>query len=80
MGGGQGKCDREVKFFDNSERKKNFFWGEGFGGQARCVQRSEVFVKIQKIIVFLFFFFFLGGGVSGRGSRVQGGGWGSGWM
>ena len=34
-------------------------WGSGGGGQGRCEQRSEVFVKIQKKNIF---FFFLGGG------------------
>ena len=33
------------------------------GGQGRCEQRSEVFVKIQKKYLFIFYFFiFLGGG------------------
>ena len=38
------------------------------GGQGKCEQRSEAFVKIQKKL--FFFFFFWGGG----------GGGGSGWM
>ena len=54
--------------------------GVGLGGQGRCEQRSEVFVKIQKkdwgVLVFFFFFFFWGGVVVGLG----GGGGGSGWM
>ena len=43
--------------------------GVGFGGQDRCEQRSEVYVKIKKNMLF-FFVFFLGGG------RVGGSGWG----
>ena len=51
--------------------------GVGLGGQGRCEQRSEVFVKIKKNIV--------GGGVGsvrgGGGFRVGGSGWGGlGWM
>ena len=38
------------------------------GGQGRCEQRSEVFVKFPKKIFFIFFFW--GGG--GRGCRVGG--------
>ena len=41
--------------------------GSGWGGQGRCEQRSEVFVKIQKKTV---------GGVSGWGVRVDVGGGG----
>ena len=46
--------------------------GRGWGGgdQARCVQRSEVFVKIQKRK----YFFFGGGG--GGGVRSGWSGWG----
>ena len=40
------------------------------GGQGRCEQRIEVFVKIQKKK----FFFLGGGGVGGRG-RLGGSGW-----
>ena len=36
--------------------------GSGWGGQGRCKQTSEVFVKIQKIYIF-----FLGGVRSGGG-------------
>ena len=43
--------------------------GWGGGGQVRCEQRIEVFVKIQEF--FFFFFFFLGGG--GGGVRSGGG-------
>ena len=40
--------------------------GEG-GGQGRCEQRSEVFVKFQNICFFFFFFcFFFGGGGGGQ--------------
>ena len=39
----------------------------GGGGQGKCEQRSEAFVKIQKKT--FFFFFFLGGG--GGGVRVD---------
>ena len=46
----------------------------GLGGQGGCERRIEVFVKIQKYIIF-----FLGGGVGGGLGRV-GSGWGSGWM
>ena len=46
------------------------------GGQGRCEQRSEVFVKIQKN----FFFFFLGGGVGYGGSDMGGRGVVSGWL
>ena len=44
--------------------------GGGDGGQGRCEQRSEVFVKIQKKK--FFFFFFLGGG--GQAGGMFGGG------
>ena len=70
--------NKEFKFCENS--KKKFFWGgwgsgQGggevrLGGQGRCEQRSEVFVKIKKKIV-------------GGGGRFGGGGFrlgGSGWM
>ena len=39
--------------------------GVGLGGQSGCKRRIEVFVKIQKKIIF----FFLGGGGSGGGVR-----------
>ena len=41
--------------------------GVGLGGQGRCEQRSEVFVKINKKNYFFFFvvFFFFGGGGGG---------------
>ena len=42
--------------------------GGGGGGQGRCEQRSEVFVKIKKKIV--------GGSVRGEGVLVGGGGGG----
>ena len=42
------------------------------GGQGRCEQKSEVFVKIQNNF-FFFFFFFWGGGVR-LGGQVWGGG------
>ena len=53
--------------------------GVGFGGQDGCERRIKVFVKIQKIYIyiyfffFFFFFFFFGGG-----GRVGGGGGGQG--
>ena len=64
VGRGQDGCERRIKFFcENS--KKNWGGGRvGFGGQGRCGQRSEVFVKIQKQIV--------GGGGSGWGVGVTG--------
>ena len=40
--------------------------GLGGGGQGRCEQRSDFFVKIQRKI---FFFFFFGGGGSGLGGQ-----------
>ena len=44
--------------------------GGRVGGQGRCEQRSEVFVKIQKKNIFSFF---LGGGGGGQvGGRVGG--------
>ena len=46
------------------------------GGQGRCKQRSEDFVKI---IIINIFFFFGGGGGSGPGGG-GGGRVGSGWM
>ena len=46
----------------------------GLGGQGRCEQRSEVFVKIQKKKIF---FFFGGGGEWVRSGRGGGGGGGS---
>ena len=63
--GGEGvrvDVNREVIF------QKNFWGGDrvgwsGWGGQGRCEQRSEVFVKIQNF-------------VGGRGDRVGGGGQG----
>ena len=45
----------------------------GWGGQAGCERRIEVFVKIQKKIIF-----FWGGGSGGVGGRGRIGG--SGWM
>ena len=58
-------------------QKKNIFFfggggGVGLGGQARCEQRSEVFVKIKRNYLFIFFF---GGGGSGLGGggNVRGG-------
>ena len=57
--------------------KINFFWGGGrvgggggvgLGGQGRCEQRSEVFVKIQKKKIF-----FGGGGRIGVGYGGSGG-------
>ena len=60
----------------NEELKLFFFWGGGvgsggrvgLGGQGRCEQRSEVFVKIKKKNV--------GGrfGLGGGGGQVGGGG------
>ena len=44
--------------------------GSGWGGQGRCEQRSEVFVKIQKKI---YIFFFLGGGGVRSGGEGRGG-------
>ena len=47
-----------------------YFRGEwGGGGQGRCEQRSEVFVKFQNQNIFFFFFFFGGGGGGGGGVR-----------
>ena len=43
-------------------------FGVGLGGQSGCERRIEVFVKIQKKIIF-----FLGGG-GGRGGGGVGGG------
>ena len=43
--------------------------GVRLGGQGRCEQRSEVFVKIQKKN--FFFFFFGGGGVGHGGAGVS---------
>ena len=62
-------------------QKKKIFWGGGrgrglwggggrgrVGGQSGCKRRIEVFVKIQKKIIF-----FWGGGVGGgRGGRLGG--------
>ena len=45
--------------------------GSGWGGQGRCEQRSEVFVKNKKKNIYIFF---LGGGCE------SGWGGGSGWM
>ena len=42
--------------------------GVGLGGQGRCEQRSEVFVKIQKKNIF-----FLGGGGVRSGGCLGGG-------
>ena len=43
------------------------------GGQGRCEQRSEIFVKIQKQIFFFIylFIFFWGGGHVGGGGGVR---------
>ena len=46
--------------------------GVELGGQSRCERRIEVFVKIQKKIIFL--------GGRGRGGGGGGSGEGSGWM
>ena len=51
-------------------RARPLFYSYNLGGQSGCERRIEVFVKIQKKILF----FFLGGGVGGGG-----GGSGSGW-
>ena len=65
-GGVRMDVNEELKFLWKFKKKK--IWGGGvgsgrggvgLGGQGRCEQRSEVFVKIQKT------FFFWGG--SGRG-------------
>ena len=50
--------------------------GVGFwGGQCRCDQRSEVFIRIKKNVIFFISIFFWGDGVgSGGGGRVGGGG------
>ena len=45
-------------------------WGGG-GGQGRCEQRSEVFVKIQKQNFFFFGGSEAGGGGGGGGFRVD---------
>ena len=48
-GGVSGRGDGEVKFLFNVKiSKKNVSFPTGLGGQGRCEQRSEVFVKIQK--------------------------------
>ena len=59
-----------------------FFWrgrvggggwsGWGGGGQGRCEQRTDVFVKIKKEKIW--------GGGSGRGGGCSGGGGVTGWM
>ena len=82
-GGGQGGCERNWSFCENS--KKNIFLGGGsggggsggrgrVGGQSGCERRIEVFVKIQKKNIFFF-----GGGVGGGvGGSVGGVGLGGG--
>ena len=45
-----------------------FFLGGGGGGQGRCERRSEAFVKIKKIYIYIYLFF-LGGGQVGRRVR-----------
>ena len=63
--------NEELKFFVKIQKKKNLGGGGrvGLGGQGRCEQRSEVFVKIKKKM--------WGVGSWGGGG---GSGWGSGWM
>ena len=90
-GGGGVRVDvnEKLKFLTKLKKlkKKNFLWGGRgpgsgrggveLGGQGRCEQRSEVFVKNKKKC---------GGGfrsVGGGGLGQGGGGWmggGSGWM
>ena len=72
LGGGQGRCKEEVKFFFG-ENSKYFLWGGGSGqgvlgvggggGSGGCERRIEVFEKIQKKI---------GGGGGQVGGRVGG--------
>ena len=75
-GGGRVRMDvkEELKFLSKYKKKYLFFWGgvglggggggggRVLGGQGRCEQRSEVFVKIQKKKSFL------GGGGQGDNS------------
>ena len=82
VGGVRMDVNEELKFCENKKIKKNLFFfgggggvgswgGVGLGGQGRCEQRSEVFVKKKKC----------GGFRSGGGGRVGGiGGGGSRWM
>ena len=50
--------NEELKFFENSKKKlggglgSGRGVGSGWGGQGRCEQRSEVFVKIQKKYIY----------------------------
>ena len=55
--GGGGICTKNGSYCEKEKKV-----GEVGGGQGRCEQRSEAFVKIQ------FFFFFFGGGGGGGGS------------
>ena len=69
MGGGGVRVD--VKEL-GEELKSFFFWGGGggsIGGQGRCEQRSEVFVKIPKKKI-------VGGRFGGGGGAGRGGGLG----
>ena len=57
-GGGGGSGWEDVRVDVNDELKLGSGW-QGGGGQGRCEQRSEVFVKIH--------LFFFGGGVRSGG-------------
>ena len=68
LGGGGGvrmDVNEELKF-SWKFKKRGVRWGVGLGGQCRCEQRSEVFVKI------IFFFFFFGGRGGGGVGQVGG--------
>ena len=76
---GQDGCERRIKVFVKIQKHIFFFfffWGGGGsgmgGGQGRCVQSSEVFVKIKKKMC----------GVGSEGGGGGGSGWreGSEWM
>ena len=68
VGGGQDEYERRINVFGKIQKKNYLFFffggggGVGSGGQGRCEQRSEVFVKIKQKIK---------GGFGGRG----GSGW-----
>ena len=49
--GGQGGCERKLKFLGRCTKKNSGGSGRGsgcWGGQGGCERRIEVFVKIQK--------------------------------
>ena len=81
-GGGRVRVDviEKLKFLGKLKKEN---WGGGgsggggvglVGGQGGCERRIEVFVKIEKKIIFFF------GGVGGPGGGRFGLWWGSGWM